>query len=54
MELKSVVLAGAKEVPLVDREETEYSIPKFGLLIDWGGFYVITKPMFKRMDFFFR
>ncbi|WP_200893644.1 MULTISPECIES: membrane protein insertase YidC [Rhizobium] len=54
IELKSLVFAGAKEVPLVDRYETEYSIPKFDLLIDWGWFYFITKPMFKMMDFFFR
>ncbi|NTE85257.1 membrane protein insertase YidC [Agrobacterium rubi] len=54
IELKNLVFAGAKEVPLVDRYEAEYSIPKFDLLIDWGWFYFITKPMFKLMDFFFR
>ncbi|OHV83723.1 membrane protein insertase YidC [Rhizobium sp. LCM 4573] len=53
-ELKNLIFAGAKEVPLVDRYETEYSIPRFDLLIDWGWFYFITKPMFKLMDFFFR
>ncbi|QCI99211.1 membrane protein insertase YidC [Agrobacterium larrymoorei] len=54
IELKNLVFAGAKEVPLVDRYETQYAIPKFDLLIDWGWFYFITKPMFKLMDFFFR
>ena len=54
IELKNLVFAGAKEVPLVDRYETQYSIPKFDRLIDWGWFYFITKPMFKLMDFFFR
>ena len=53
-ELKNLIFAGAKEVPLVDRYEAEYSIPRFDLLIDWGWFYFITKPMFKLMDFFFR
>jgi len=53
-ELKSLVFAGAKEVPLVDRYETSLSIPRFDLMIDWGWFYFITKPMFKMMDFFFR
>jgi YidC/Oxa1 family membrane protein insertase len=53
-EVKNLVFAGAKEVPLVDRYEAEYSIPRFELLIDWGWFYFITKPMFKLMDFFFR
>ncbi|HEX8048514.1 membrane protein insertase YidC [Rhizobium sp.] len=53
-ELKSLVFAGAKEVPVIDGYETSYSIPKFDRLIDWGWFYFITKPMFKLMDFFFR
>ncbi|MEJ8309912.1 membrane protein insertase YidC [Agrobacterium larrymoorei] len=53
-ELKNLIFAGAKEVPLVDRYEKQYTIPKFDLLIDWGWFYFITKPMFKLMDFFFR
>lgn len=54
MELKNLVFAGAKEVPVIDRYETSYSIPRFDRLIDWGWFYFITKPMFKLMDFFFR
>ncbi|MFD1744796.1 membrane protein insertase YidC [Rhizobium helianthi] len=53
-EVKNLVFAGAKEVPLVDGYEASLSIPKFDLLIDWGWFYFITKPMFKLMDFFFR
>ncbi|OLP59273.1 membrane protein insertase YidC [Xaviernesmea oryzae] len=53
-ELKTLVFAGAKQVPLVDGYEARYEIPKFDLLIDWGWFYFITKPMFKLMDFFFR
>jgi YidC/Oxa1 family membrane protein insertase len=53
-ELKNLVFAGAKQVPLVDGYEQTYAIPQFDLLIDWGWFYFITKPMFKMMDFFFR
>ncbi|OLP53353.1 membrane protein insertase YidC [Rhizobium rhizosphaerae] len=53
-ELKTLVFAGAKQVPLIDGYEASYQIPKFDLLIDWGWFYFITKPMFKLMDFFFR
>ncbi|MGF9693521.1 MULTISPECIES: membrane protein insertase YidC [unclassified Rhizobium] len=53
-ETKNLIFAGAKEVPLVDSYEQSYSIPRFDLLIDWGWFYFITKPMFKLMDFFFR
>ncbi|MFB9949965.1 membrane protein insertase YidC [Rhizobium puerariae] len=53
-ELKNLVFAGAKEVPLISRYETDYSVPQFNRLIDWGWFYFITKPMFQLMDFFFR
>ncbi|OBZ97210.1 insertase [Pararhizobium polonicum] len=53
-DLKTLLFAGAKQVPLVDGYEKSYSIPQFDLLIDWGWFYFITKPMFKLMDFFFR
>jgi len=54
IELKNLVFAGAKEVPVIDGYEASYSIPKFDRLIDWGWFYFFTKPMFKLMDFFFR
>ena len=40
------IFAGAKEVALVDAYEEKYGIRKFELLIDWGWFYFITKPMF--------
>jgi membrane protein insertase, YidC/Oxa1 family, N-terminal domain len=53
-ELKNLVFAGAKEVPLISKYETDLSIPQFNRLIDWGWFYFITKPMFQLMDFFFR
>ena len=32
----------------------EYVIPKFDLLIDWGWFYFLTKPMFYALDFFYK
>ncbi|MCS4091663.1 YidC/Oxa1 family membrane protein insertase [Rhizobium sp. BK176] len=54
LELKNLVFAGAKEVPVIDGYEKTYSIPKFDRLIDWGWFYFLTKPMFRLMDFFFR
>lgn len=54
IELRNLVFAGAKEVPVIDGYEQTYSIPRFDRLIDWGWFYFITKPMFKLMDFFYR
>ena len=48
------LFAGAKEVQQVDAYEASLGIRKFDLLIDWGWFYFITKPLFKALDFFFR
>ena len=48
------LFAGAKEVAVVDGYEAQYGIKNFELLIDWGWFYFITKPMFFALDYFFR
>lgn len=40
------LFAGAKEVAVVDGYEKQLSLNRFELLIDWGWFYFITKPMF--------
>jgi len=53
-EAKGQVFAGAKEVGVVDGYAEKYAIPKFDLLIDWGWFYFLTKPMFFALDFFFK
>ncbi len=53
-ETKSYMFAGAKEVHVVDDYAARYGIPKFDLLIDWGWFYFLTKPMFFALDFFFK
>ncbi|MGP9822450.1 membrane protein insertase YidC [Salinarimonas sp. NSM] len=47
------LFAGAKEVDVVDGYGEAYGIRQFDLLIDWGWFYFITKPMFYALDFFF-
>ncbi len=54
IETRTLVFAGAKEVPIIDGYETQYKILNFDLMIDWGWFYFITKPMFWMIDFFFR
>ncbi|HKG76615.1 MAG TPA: membrane protein insertase YidC [Beijerinckiaceae bacterium] len=48
------LFAGAKEVSTVDAYERTLGIKRFDLLIDWGWFYFITKPLFKVLDFFYR
>ena len=50
----SRVFAGAKEVNTINAYETNLGIKKFDLLIDWGWFYFITKPLFTVMDYFFK
>jgi YidC/Oxa1 family membrane protein insertase len=46
-EFTSRVFAGAKETDTLDRYQANLGIKKFDLLIDWGWFYFITKPMFR-------
>jgi YidC/Oxa1 family membrane protein insertase len=48
------LFAGAKEVAVVDGYEESLGIKRFDLMVDWGWFYFITKPMFYALDFFFR
>ena len=47
------VFAGAKEVKLLDRYESEFGIPKLDRAIDFGWFYWITKPIFLFLDFLY-
>jgi YidC/Oxa1 family membrane protein insertase len=51
---QSRLFAGAKEVAAVDGYEKNLGIKRFELLIDWGWFYFITKPMFYVMDWIYR
>ena len=54
VESTSRLFAGAKQVSVVDGYEKSLGIERFELLIDWGWFYFITKPMFFVIDWFFR
>ena len=47
------LFAGAKEVAIVDGYDESMDLERFELLIDWGWFYFITKPMFTLLDWFF-
>ena len=54
VEVSGNVFAGAKEVNVVDGYASNYEIPKFDLLIDWGWFYFLTKPLFYALDYFYK
>jgi len=51
---KTLFFAGAKQVAIIDGYENALGIPKFELLIDWGWFHFITKPLFWLIDWFFK
>jgi YidC/Oxa1 family membrane protein insertase len=51
---QSRLFAGAKEVLLIDRYDKELQLNRFELLIDWGWFYFITKPMFYVIDWLYK
>ncbi|TPN84163.1 membrane protein insertase YidC [Mesorhizobium sp. CU2] len=48
--VETEIFAGAKEVAKINAYEADRHIRQFNLLIDWGWFYFITKPMFWLID----
>ncbi len=54
IDLTTRVFTGAKENNTIDKYQSEYGIKNFDLMIDWGWFYFITKPLFKVLDFFYK
>ena len=48
------LFAGAKEVSIVDGYNEQLGLNKFDLIIDWGCFYFITKPMFLAMEWIYQ
>ncbi len=52
-EASGLLFAGAKKVNLIDEYAKKYNIRQFDLIIDWGWFYFITKPMFQVLHFFY-
>jgi len=49
----SRLFAGAKEVNVINSYRDAPGIERFDLMIDWGWFYFITKPLFVALDWLF-
>ena len=54
LESTTYVFAGAKEVDTLDAYKNNPGLKRFDLLIDWGWFYFITRPMFRLIDFLYK
>ena len=48
-----LIFIGAKEVDIIDNYSNNKDLPNFDLLIDWGWFSFISKPLFYILDFLF-
>jgi YidC/Oxa1 family membrane protein insertase len=48
------LFAGAKQVKVIEDYETALGIEKFELLVDWGWFYFITKPLYYLLDWLYQ
>ncbi len=44
---------GAKVAEIISNYETKFSIPKFDLVIDYGYFYILSKPFTKILKWFY-
>ena len=53
-ESTTYVFAGAKVVDVLDAYKANPGLKRFDLLIDWGWFYFITRPMFRLIDFLYK
>ncbi len=50
---ESYVFAGAKEESVIASYEQQYGFDRLELLIDWGWFHFLTKPMFHLLTFLY-
>jgi len=51
--VENKLFAGAKKTDVIDAYEASEGIESFDLMIDWGWFYFITKPLFKLMNWLY-
>jgi len=51
-EFQHRLFAGAKVTEIIDTYDEEFNLNNFDLMIDWGWFYFITKPLFQLIHWF--
>ncbi|MGE0856029.1 MAG: membrane protein insertase YidC, partial [Hyphomicrobiaceae bacterium] len=52
--VESHLYAGAKQVGIVEGYQDKLGIKQFDLMVDWGWFYFITKPLFYLIDWLYK
>lgn len=50
---ESRLYAGAKKVGVIEKYQEEFKIEQFDLMVDWGWFYFITKPLYYAINWFY-
>ena len=53
MSSDGLIFIGAKEVDIIQDYSGKKGLSKFDLIIDWGWFYFISKPLFYILDFLY-
>jgi|TARA_B100001105_G_scaffold56196_1_gene42813 YidC/Oxa1 family membrane protein insertase len=48
-----MVFIGAKEVNIIEKYAEDKILPRLDLIIDWGWFYFLAKPLFYVLDFLY-
>jgi YidC/Oxa1 family membrane protein insertase len=51
--ITSHLFAGAKQAAIIDSYGEKLGITKFDMMVDWGWFYFITKPLYKLMTWLY-
>ncbi len=54
MQMSTRIFAGAKETAVLNKYQNEQGVAKLDMLIDWGLFHFITRPMFWLLEMIYK